>query len=428
MNKLIDKLFERDLVIKVISVMTAIFIWFMVLDSDNPYMEKSLSIPLSNNAEVLALNNLQIVGSALPSRVDIKIKGRKLKLADITENDFKNFLDLSELDTEGSHTLRIATPEYLGEESIIISSINPTSVTVKLDKIVGKQFPVNIVYEGELPTGYTLENVKIEPSNIILEDIQGYMEQIDKVVAKVNLSTLTDSRELMIRGSVLNAEGNTLRQFDGKVVAIVTFDMARSLPLTVTTKGSPATDWFIKELKIKNTNIRITGVKSVLDALSKLTVEPLDITGKAETYLEELKITLPKGASIFEEDKDNLIAEVVLEKFETREIAVAPSAITIYDGDTTGAKAYRVAQESISINVKGKPDAFAQLKASDIRLSASVSGLDAGEHEVTLAVSVPQGFTVVGQHTVKVVIDVSETPTPTATPTPMTTETSGEAG
>ena len=42
MNKLIDRLFEKDLVIKIVSVLIAILIWFVVLDSDNPLKKEPL--------------------------------------------------------------------------------------------------------------------------------------------------------------------------------------------------------------------------------------------------------------------------------------------------------------------------------------------------------------------------------------------------
>ena len=97
MNKLIDRLFEKDLVIKIISVLTAILIWFVVLDSDNPFEERTITVPLTSNVEVLQLKNLQIVGTALPNSIDIKIKGRRHKISGVTANDFKVSIDLSEL-------------------------------------------------------------------------------------------------------------------------------------------------------------------------------------------------------------------------------------------------------------------------------------------------------------------------------------------
>ncbi|NLZ82742.1 MAG: hypothetical protein GX915_03650, partial [Clostridiales bacterium] len=170
MNKLIDRLFEKDLVIKIISVLTAILIWFVVLDSDNPFEERTITVPLTSNVEVLQLKNLQIVGTALPNSIDIKIKGRRHKISGVTANDFKVSIDLSELSESGNNTISVNPPEYFGDQDIIIVGMSPSSLNVKLERKVGKQYPVEVLFTGSLPAGYEVINLRVEPNIAILEE------------------------------------------------------------------------------------------------------------------------------------------------------------------------------------------------------------------------------------------------------------------
>ena len=216
MSKL-NELFNRDSVMKVASIFIAVLIWFLVLDQDNPFEEKTIAVPLSSNIEVLEANNLQIVGTQLPSSIDVKIKGRRDKISSVTSNDFKAVIDLSGVTDSGTRRIDIGIPQYIGDQDIMISSINPSFVTLNFEKVVGKQYPVNVEYTGALPAGYELVNLKVEPNNVILEEKESSISKVSKVVAQINLSDIKDNKEIIMRGTVMDTNGQPLRQFEGKV-------------------------------------------------------------------------------------------------------------------------------------------------------------------------------------------------------------------
>ena len=80
----------------------------------------------------------------------------------MTAGDFKVSVDLSEVSESGRNIININAPEYFGEQDIIIVGMNPSSFTVNLERIVGKQYPVEVVYTGSLPTGYEIINQRVE--------------------------------------------------------------------------------------------------------------------------------------------------------------------------------------------------------------------------------------------------------------------------
>ncbi|MCX7772287.1 MAG: CdaR family protein, partial [Clostridia bacterium] len=404
MNKLIDGLFERDAVIKVISVLTAILIWFLVLDKDNPFEERTIAVPLTSNVDVLQANNLQIVGTPLPTSIDVKIRGRRQRLMGVTANDFKAAIDLSGVTESGTMRIRINTPRYMGDEEIMISSINPSSVNLRFERVVGKQYPVELQFQGKLPPGYELVNVKVDPDNVILEERESSISKVGKVVAMINLDDIQDKKELVMRGTVLDADGQPLRQFEGKVPLIVSFDLAKHVPVLPTTKGYPLNDWYLKEIKPGAPDVRIVGPRSVLDSITKLSIEPVDITGSTGTYQAPLTVSLPKGASVLKEDADLLFANVMLERYATRAITIPTSKISIYGSDIAGNKEYRVAEEQTTITIKGRVEDVNAITESNISCAIQVEGLLEGEHQEPLLIQVPDAVSVVGEYTVKVVI------------------------
>lgn len=420
MNKLIDKLFEKDVVVRVFSVLIAILIWFLVMDSDNPFEERTISVPLSNNLDVLESNNLKVVNSNIPITIDVRIKGRRQRISKVTPNEFKALVDLSSITDSGLQSVRIKPPQYTGNQDIIISGFSPATVTMRIERIVGKQYPVVVEYSN-LPEGYEVVNLTVDPKTIPLEDIEGTISKVSKVGVQINLANLKSTKELVIRASVVDTEGKALRQFESKYPVLISFDLAKTLPVVTGTKGSPKEGYYFKEIRLSSSTTRVVGSRELLDNLSKITAEPIDISGKSETFETELKLILPKDSSLVKED-GAIKAEVVLDKLATRDLAIPASQITIYDSDTSGAKTYSIDQNTIPITVKGKPDQLQTLRAADIRATISVKGLGAGEHTVPLVVFLPGGITQVGEASVKVVItgtadiEATQTATPNSSP------------
>lgn len=408
MNKLINSLFEKDLVVKIVSILTAILIWFVVLDSDNPFEVRTLAVPLTSNVDVLNNNNLQIVGTPLPASVDIKIKGREQKISGVTANDFKVTVDLSEVNSSGHKKISINPPEYLGDQDIIVLGINPTSVDLNFERVVGKQYPVEVEFIGSLPAGYELINLKVEPNNVILEEKESSISKVKKVVAYVNLDEADDKKEIVMRGTVLDMAGQNLRQFEGKVPIIVSFNLAKNVPITATTKGNPLNDYYLKELKYSLSSVRVMGSKSVLEDIKSVKTEAIDITDKSETFISPLITNLPKGATLLEEDAERLTAEVIIEKYITRSINLSGGNVSIYHGDTAG-MTYRVTNDTIPISIKGKSADVNAVKSGDIKLSIYVNDLLPGEHEVPLTVKAPNNVVLIGEYSVNIII--STTPT-----------------
>lgn len=416
MGKEIKKLFEKDLVIKIVSILIAILIWFLVLDKDNPFEERTLAVPLFSNIEVLQYNNIQIVGTQLPTSIDIKIKGRRQKIMAVTANDLSATIDFSGITESGTKRININTPKYLGDQDIIISGINPTAVSLNFERVVGKQYPVNVEYKGKLPTGYELVNIKVDPNNVILEEKESSISKVSKVVALINLDEIQDNKEIVLRGTVLDSKGQTLRQFDGKVPIIVSFDLAKRVPIVGMTKGEPAEDYYLKEIKYSIPSLRVLGSKSLLDSLIKINTEAIDITGQSASFKTPLIITPPKGATLLKEDTDLLSAEVVLARYATRSINIPSSSVSIYESDTTGTKEYKLSDAPIEITIKGKPEVINGVKGSDISLSINVNGLEQGEHVVALDIKLPNYVSLVGTYNVKVIIEAAPKDQPVTNP------------
>jgi YbbR domain-containing protein len=421
-NKLIDRLFEKDVVVKVLSVLIAILIWFLVLDQDNPFTERTITVPLTSNVEVLDAKNLQIIGSSIPATVDIRIKGRRKRVDSVSSGDFSVFLDLSEVEGSGIKSVDVGSPEYTGDKDIIIIGTNPTAVRLHFERVVGKQYPVTIEFTGSLPEGYQVVNQRVDPGIILIEEKEGTLSRVGRVVALVNLNDLSVTKELVVRATVYDIEGKPMSQFEGKYPAIVSFDLARKLPLATPIKGKPKTGYYFKEIIPDPSSVLVIGTKNLLDSLSRIEAEAIDIEGKSETFKTELNLIVPQGAALAETSRP-VTALVSIDPLSTRTIQFSTNMISIYDSDTTGSFEYAIVHSSVNIPVEGRPELIQDLKADNIKCSISVKDLGEGDHQVPVTVSLPTGVSLRERPSVTVVItavahETTTNPTPDPAPTP----------
>jgi YbbR domain-containing protein len=431
-NKLIDRLFEKDGVVKILSVFIALLIWFVVLDQDNPFTERVITVPLSSNVEVLEAKNLQIVGSSIPAAVDVRIRGRRKRLESVSSADFNVFLDLTEVDGSGIKHVDIGIPEYTGDKEVIIVGTIPSSVRLHFEKIVGKQFSVNIEFTGSLPEGYQILNQRVDPGIILIEEKESILARVDKVVALVSLNDISVTKELVVRVSVYDIEGKPMTQFTGKYPAIVNFDLARKLPLISSVSGKPKTGYYLKGIIPDTSSVMVIGTKDLLDSLSKIEAEAIDIEGKSESFRTELNLKVPQGATLADKNLP-VTALVSIEPLAARTISFPTNMISIYDSDDSGAFQYSIAQSAVNIPVEARPELLQELKANDIKCSISVKDLGEGDHQVPITVSLPAGISLRERPSITVTItavsqetatkptpgpEPSSEPTPTPTPAP----------
>ncbi len=403
MNKLIDGFFEHKLLVQILSVLTAILIWFIVLDNNNPMMTRNISVPISGNVEVLEEHNLRIVGTAAPFSVNLSIKGRQKSIAEITSNDFRVFLDYNKITTSGDIILNLDDPVYTGTSNLKILSASPATVTLKLERITGVEFPVQASWTGKLPDGYTAVNVRIEPSTIVLEDKESLVNKVEKLVVSIDANALDKTSNLTRRVLVLDAGNQSIPQFDGKSTVSVSFDLVRTLPVETKVTGTPAADWFFTGYSIEPKEVQVLGKYDGLSTLSSVVASDIDLNSQEGSYSADLALKIPEGFTLYGK-KPQVLAEVQMEKLIMKELTVPVENILVTGLDSTLYQ-LRYISTAVQVGIKGKAKEISGILPTAIQLKLDVTAMTEGEQTMELNAAVPSMATLVGVPTVQFAIE-----------------------
>lgn len=427
MNKRFNQFFEKDLVLKIISVLIAIMLWFIVLDQQNPFVEKTLSVSLRSNREVLEASNISLVSSNVPTTVDVVIRGRKQRIDKVSSNDFQAFLDFSPVEDTETSEIPIPLPEYIGNQDILVLDVYPKVVKIKLENIIRKEFPVSVKWTGELPDGYDAVNVKTNPSTIILEDLESVMNSISNVAVTVDRQHLMEGNSINRRLEVYNESGKTISMPAANVQVNVAYNLTKTVKVTTTVTGRPREDYYLKDFTLSQDTVRITGDYDIIKDIDEVRAEQLDVSNLNASFQKELQVQLPEEVQLYKTGSV-ITAQVNIQQFSHQMISIPKASVTIFGGDVTGKMQYRILEDEIAFSVKGPGEILDTLDKKAIRGFVDVSGLEEGTETIEIEVSLPSGVILDGAVSVtveaeKVVLSITpipepDEPTPTATESP----------
>ncbi len=207
MKSLIKKLFLQNWPRKLLSVILAIFIWFVVNKSltttktINNVPVKIENIPPGKTAEGLQSNG------TLNRKVNLVVSGNKNFLNDLGVNDLFIAIDASSSDGEWIATVTKKNLKSSNPDLNIAHNINrviPLNFIVKLSKLVSEKIPITITKPiGDSPAGYQF--VDIWPYHLSLT-VSGPEETVKNLKSKglhltFNLNDITRTKLEELQGT-----------------------------------------------------------------------------------------------------------------------------------------------------------------------------------------------------------------------------------
>ncbi len=183
----------------------------------------------------------------------------------------------------------------------------------------------------------------------------------------------------------------------------ITIDISspsKEVSLKPVQKGKASEGITIEDVKLDVNKVTIYGDVSVLDDIKEIQI-PIDVsTIKKDTVLE-LPVSLPDGVVGSSADTVKVTIDVKGDESEeetaatgteesTDTIADIPIDIIGLDEDQYNITFITPEDGAVSMEVSGDAAFLESLKASDITISVDITGLKAGEHQVTMNVEVPE--------------------------------------
>ncbi|MGB9732100.1 MULTISPECIES: CdaR family protein [Calditerrivibrio] len=168
-------------ILKIISVIIAVIVWFIVATSEQQEVSFYVPIKFKNEGEGLkAFTDTNLIS--------VLVKGPKISMKNFTFNDIKIEVDLSNFQS-GEYLYRIKPTDVMLPSGIHLIRVEPQDIKIIIDKLGKKTVKVLPTFIGELKDGYKISSVTITPSHVTVYGTSKKIKALESVeTLPINIS------------------------------------------------------------------------------------------------------------------------------------------------------------------------------------------------------------------------------------------------
>lgn len=305
------KKLTHNLGLKLLSLVFAFLLWFVVVQIDNPKDTKTfnnIKVKLINTDVLVRENKVYEVVNDTDIITKVTVKAPRSIIEQLRATDIVAYADVNKLSDINTIAIAYDVPS--------VDAIEGSQEFVKLNVEEKESRWVKITAEtlGDVADGFvilhdgktTSENmVEVTGPKSAVDKVGGAKVQIDVAGATSNLSAIVEVKLYDREGKLL--EQNNLKKSVNTVTMSVEVLEQKEVPIEIRTHGEPA-EGFMKNgnVTVSATSVKIAGKPSSVSALSKIVIsgEDMDISGATAnvTLHPNLRNYLPENVKIADVD------------------------------------------------------------------------------------------------------------------------------
>lgn len=191
-KKNIDRLMSKDWLLKFVSLVLAIILWYFVGGEDK--INKNVMIPI----EIINLPRDLTISNQFKKEIDVTVSGPRSLILEMANRAVTRQVDLS-MATPGTMVIENDHKHIPVPRGITVQRVQPSSIILSLDKLIQKRFPVEARTSGEVAHGYHIKSLVTDPKIITITGPLTTLSQVDHFVTKViNLDGVKQSLQLQV--------------------------------------------------------------------------------------------------------------------------------------------------------------------------------------------------------------------------------------
>ena len=400
--------FTMDIGWKLLSLIIAIGLWFMVINTENPVETRSYTAAIQlQNEEALTERGYVVVNDdeLSSTRVTVRLRGQRLALDALSQSSTRvqAVVDLSDViysysGEPVSVPVDIVIPSVVNSSFEILSKSVQT-VSVDIQPYVNKDFDVKAVVNTTDETAKELANAVASPGSVTVYGARSIVESVAEVRAYVSPETVEDGMVMTAVPVAYNADGIVVGDVTfgtEELSVMITLDEVKSVRVNLSLTGEVADGYEITDYYTTPETMEVAGDAAALSRLTAINLPDIDVTGlEANSGYEFFAGDyLPDGLRAL--DGGRITATVIVEEEETKELIIPVDSVTWGDTLAEGYMA-SISGEDISISVKGVASVIDTLTAADIEAHIDLDGLEEGEHDdVYVRFELPEGVSLAG--------------------------------
>lgn len=403
-----------NLGLKVMAFFTAVFMWLIVVNIDDPVAENSYTgVPVSVvNEEIVTATNrtYQIVDNT--QVVNVTVRANRSVLNRIKQEDIVAVADMKELSLGTQIPIDVSIPGHRYEKAYT----TPGNLQVKIEDEAKNNFPITPTTIGTVREGYVLGELNANPEKVTLRGPKSLIDNISRVVAEADVSGLSEDADIEARLTLYDRNNNVIDQTllannlgkEGVSVEVKLYQI-ENIPVKLdTSKITAAKGYKISSVNVEPREISITGDEDDLAEVKEIRIpaEELELTDLTERTEQLIEISpfLPEDVSLVEGTADSVIVTIQIEQPGVRNFEVSTSSITVNNLSEDLEISYGTMVD-LEIQVRGPAETL-DVFSTARKVSIDLKNYDnPGTYTVPVTVELPDACSLVNNVSVNIVLE-----------------------
>ena len=381
---------SRRIWMKLLSLLLAILLWNYVVSANTSITRTKTLTGLSGyitGQSALTTNELALLAppEGVLSDVTVQLEVAQSQYGQVSADNVQVTLDLSSVRTAGTQQVPLRATSAYGR----VTGIIPESVTLTFETLDSRLIPVNVELVGEQDAGSWYYSVnRTNPTAITVSGAASVVRGISQARVFLDVTGVGGSYNGAESFVLMDYEGNEVSQsmLNRSVTSVsVMLDVypKKEIPISERIEdvvtGRVADGYVITDISIQPESITVAADQSLLDGISELLIEPVDVEGQSQSIAARASIALLS-------DFRSVSAEQVYVN-----ITIAEEDVSEWIGNnvlTFVGKAENLQLEwqrsEIQVRVSGPRSVVQALQESGVPITVDLTGLGAGQHSCPL--------------------------------------------
>lgn len=290
---------QRNFTAKIIALMVAITLWVIVMDDQNPAVDREYTIGVT-------LDNVpkgyRIAQDA--ETMKLKVRAQRSYFVNVDSGDFKAKVDLEGMG-EGTYRLPIHIQMPQGFE---VLEMEPGTVEIVMDPYVENQIKAELIVTGSTAPSVTIAKVQQNYDMVTVIGPKSAVEQVSRVIGYVGLTGNDSDFNLQVPLSAINDQGREVP--DVQVVPSlleVDVQMARGLSKKVVAvrpvlENNLPQGYVVEAVRASPYSIEIAGSDALIGSMDGIATENISLKDHDKTFTIPVKLILPEGITVTNPD------------------------------------------------------------------------------------------------------------------------------
>lgn len=370
---------KKNWKLKLISLIIAILMWSYIISNTNPTVKVRLNdIQIVYQNQDSLLKSDLILDSKVKKTVDISVSGQRNRILNLTNQHIKVTANLENLQ-EGIHNLKL---NYTLPDGITLLDY-PNTLDINIEKIISKNFKVDVINSGKIPQSIILESKKASPSNVTVKGPRSIIDRITKLITELSLEDLKEN-------SVVNKEVKALDN-KGQVVDGVTYGQnfvninalvytQKEVPIKTVLVGELPNEYKLVSSVLNRSSVFIKGPESVVNKVKSIKTNEINISNINKSKKVEVHLSLPSDVFLVDDDAKYTVDFEVKSKInKVLEIPIKNIKVKNLDESIYS---YQINSKNIKVILHGFVEDLEKININNTTLNLDLSEVELGSYTI----------------------------------------------